>query len=106
MVQLVTNVRERASIVQLVRLVVVQGPKVFAARYATERVSVNHPNWRLETVAVFAGSDFDFTCPIIVQQVGLKISRQNIRMCPFLLHYDFGLLLQPRERKSSPNLTL
>lgn len=105
MVQLVANVRERASIVQLVRLVVVQGPKVYAARYATERVSIDHPNWRLETVAVFAGSDFDFTCPI-VRQVGLKISRQNIRICPFLLHYDFGLLLQPRERKSSPNLTI
>ena len=65
MEQLVTDVRERVSIVQLVHLVVVRGPKAFAARYATERARVDHPDWRLETVAVSDGSDFGFSCPIV-----------------------------------------
>lgn len=79
------DVREGPNIVQLVHLVVVQGPKVFAARYATERARVDYPNWRLETVAVFGGTDLDFTYPI-VPQVWRKTSRQNIRICLSLRH--------------------
>lgn len=45
MEQLVADVRERASVVRLVHLVEVRGPKVFTARYATERARVDFPNW-------------------------------------------------------------
>ena len=71
------------EIAQIVHLAVVQGPKVFTARYATERASVNHPNGRLETVAVFSGTDIYYTRPI-VRQLGRKTCRQNIKYAPFI----------------------